>query len=134
LVKKLGEPRLIGLSLVLVSVAFAPLAFLTTWPALLLVLALLSFSTSLTRPPLFGLLSNLTPAHEQGATIGVAQGAGSLARIIGPVFASMLFLRIAALPYLICSGISLLTAVLVWRRLCIPGGAVVSGEAANAVK
>jgi DHA1 family tetracycline resistance protein-like MFS transporter len=123
LVKKLGEPRLIGLSLVLVSVSFAPLPYVTTWPALLLVLALLAFSTSLTRPPLFGLLSNLTPAHEQGATIGVAQSAGSLARIVGPVFASTLFLRMAALPYWICSGISLLTAVWVWQRLCQPGAA-----------
>jgi MFS transporter, DHA1 family, tetracycline resistance protein len=129
LVKMLGEPKLIGLSLVLVSVAFAPLPYLTTWPALLLVLALLSFGTSLTRPPLFGLLSNLTPAHEQGATIGVAQGAGSLARIVGPVFATTLFFRVVALPYLICGGISLLTAILVWQRLCKPVAVTTSGVA-----
>ena len=49
----------------------------------------------LTRPPLFGLLSMLTPAHEQGATIGVAQSAGSLARILGPILpaASFNFIR-----------------------------------------
>jgi len=33
-------------------------------------------------PPVFGLLSNYTSANEQGATIGVAQSAGSLARIL----------------------------------------------------
>ena len=106
LVKKLGEPKLIALSLVLTAASFAWLPFLKgashlswkillqhdglPWVWLLLALALLSVGTSLTRPPLFGMLSNLTPAHEQGATIGVAQGAGSLARILGPVFATAL--------------------------------------------
>jgi MFS family permease len=66
----------------------------------------------------FGLISILTPAHEQGATIGLAQSAGSLARIIGPIFAASLFQHYAPLPYLICSGISLCAAFLVIQRLC----------------
>ena len=37
----------------------------------------------MTRPPVFGMISMLTPAHEQGSTMGVAQGVGSLARIVG---------------------------------------------------
>ena len=60
----------------------------------------------------------LTPAHEQGATIGVAQSAGSLARIFAPIFAATLLDYYPPLPYLICSGISLFTAVLVVQRLC----------------
>jgi MFS family permease len=88
------------------------------WVALLAALAVLSVGTGLTRPPLFGLLSNLTPEHEQGATIGVAQGAGSLARILGPIFATTLLPYMPALPYLICTGILLLTTALVLRRLC----------------
>ena len=87
---------------------------------LLLALALLSVGTSLTRPPLFGLLSNLTPSHEQGATIGVAQGAGSLARILGPVFATGLLVYSPPLPYLICAGVLLLTTTLTVQRLCRP--------------
>jgi MFS family permease len=83
----------------------------------------------LTRPPVFGLISILTPAHEQGATIGLAQSAGSLARIVGPIFAATLLEYHAPLPYLICSGISLLTAVLVIQRLC---GANQPGDAARA--
>ncbi len=43
----------------------------------------------MTRPPVFGMISNLTEAHEQGVTIGVAQSAGSLARIVGPIFAAV---------------------------------------------
>ena len=133
LVKKMGEPKLIALSLILTAASFAWLPYLKgasnlswkillqhdglPWVWLLLALALLSVGTSLTRPPLFGMLSNLTPAQEQGATIGVAQGAGSLARILGPVFATALLVYSPSLPYLICAGVLVFTTLLVVQRL-----------------
>jgi len=144
LVKMLGEPRLIALSLVLTAVSMAWLPFISgtarlswgvlvrsqglPWLAMLAALALLSVGTSLTRPPLFGLLSNLTPAHEQGATLGVAQSAGSLARILGPLCATPLLSFLPPLPYLACTAILLATALLVVRRLC---GQVPSPRAAG---
>ena len=118
-VKKMGEPLLITLSLVFVAVSLAPMPFVTNWPLLLVVLAILSIGSSLTRPPVFGMLSNLTPAAEQGATIGTAQSAGSLARIGGPIFAASLLDLHPAMPYLICAGVSLLTAILAWQFLHI---------------
>jgi MFS transporter, DHA1 family, tetracycline resistance protein len=134
LVKRMGEPRLIFLSLVFAGVSLAFLPFIKgegqlnaaillqrhglTWILLLAVLALLAIGTSLTRPPLFGLLSNLTPAHEQGATLGVAQSAGSLARILGPIFATTTLHYQPALPYLVCTAVLLGTCVLVVTRLC----------------
>jgi MFS family permease len=101
----------------------APLPFikgpgLLPWIVLLIVLAVLAIGSSLTRPPVFGLISILTPAHEQGATIGVAQSAGSLARILGPIVALTLLEYHPPIPYLICSGISFCTAILVVQRLC----------------
>ena len=133
LVKRMGEPRLIALSLVLTAASLAWIPFIQgasqlswkvlfqhdglPWVWLLMALALLSVGTSLTRPPLFGLLSNLTPDSEQGATIGVAQGAGSLARILGPIFATALLAWSAPLPYLVCAGVLLGTTVLVSQRL-----------------
>ncbi len=131
LVKALGEPKLIGISLLLTAISMAVLPFIggtarLSWPTLfsaagqpwwlmLGALALLSIGTSLTRPPLFGLLSNLTMAQEQGANIGVAQGAGSLARILGPVFATGLLPVMPSLPYLICAGVLLATMLLVMQ-------------------
>ncbi len=133
LVKKFGEPKLIALSLFLTGVSLALLPFVQgdgplswravvfghswPWTAMLAVLAMLSIGSSLTRPPVFGLLSNLAPANEQGATIGVAQSAGSLARILGPLFAATLYTHIAALPYLICGGISIIAGGLAVQRL-----------------
>jgi MFS family permease len=122
MVKRSGEPRLIANSLILVGMSMAPLPFVSgsgagAWFLLLLVLGGLSIGSSLTRPPVFGLISILTPAQEQGVTIGVAQSAGSLARIIGPIFATVLLGYHPALPYLICSAISLFTGLLVVQRL-----------------
>ena len=133
LVKSVGERKLIAVSLILTGLSLAPIPFIQgsgvlswsvlfhagsgAWWMLLLTLAVLSIGSGLTRPPLFGLLSILTPANEQGATIGVAQSAGSLARIVGPLFAGFFYQRHAALPYLTCAGIALITGLIAWRVL-----------------
>ena len=133
LVKLFGEPKLIcaslvmtGLSLVLLPLikGDGPLRWLSVlhladpaWIKMLLVLVLLSFGSSLSRAPVFGLLSNLTPANEQGATIGVAQSAGSLARIVGPLFAATLYGHIPMLPYVICGGISIVAGIAAVAKL-----------------
>jgi MFS family permease len=139
LVKKFGERKLITVSLFLtaISLALVPLVHGDihqsgtlswrilfsgaggAWWGLLSVLALLAIGSGLTRPPLFGLLSILTPANEQGVTIGVAQSAGSLARIVGPMFAGAVFTAKPGLPYLICAGIALVTGVVSLQRLTV---------------
>jgi MFS family permease len=133
LVQRWGEARVIAISLLLTGLSLAPMPFLhgssdlswnilvradgLPWLGLLVALAVLSIGSSLTRPPLFGLLSSLTSAAEQGATIGVAQSAGSLARILGPIYAAPLLDRHLALPYLSCAILAIATALLVHRQL-----------------
>jgi hypothetical protein len=133
LVKMVGETKLIAVSLVLTALSFAVLPFIAgeaqltpgvlltgkglPWVYMLGALALLSVGTALTRPPLFGLLSNLTSPEEQGATIGVAQAVGSLARILGPVFATALLPWKPSMPYLLCAGLLLAVTPLVLKRL-----------------
>ena len=133
LVKKFGEPKLIALSLLFTGTALVLLPLIkgdgalkwsavlraADWPwiKMLLALALLAVGSSLTRAPLFGLLSNLAPASEQGATIGICQSAGALARIVGPLFAASLYFHVPVLPYLVCGGISILAALLAAVRL-----------------
>jgi hypothetical protein len=148
LVKIFGEPKLIALSLLLTGVSLGLLPFIkgdgplkwlavlhaTDWPwiKMLFALALLSIGSSLTRAPLFGLLSNLTPANEQGATIGVAQSAGSLARIFGPIFAATLYLHVPMLPYVVCGAISLLAALLAFQHLR-PAAVVVAKASSGSI-
>ena len=116
-VKKFGEPTLIALSLGLVAVSLGILPFVKTWPLLVGALAMLAIGSSLTRPPVFGMLSQLAPADEQGATLGVAQSAGSLARIFGPIFAATLFDGHPSWPYLACAVVSLVAGLLAWAKL-----------------
>ena len=126
MVKRMGEPRLIATSLLITGVSLAMLPFIKgtdplawkilfhreglSWVCMLFALGLLAIGSSLTRPPLFGLLSNLTHEHEQGANLGVAQGAGSLARILGPIFATTTLHYLPCLPYLTCTTVLLGTA------------------------
>lgn len=133
LVKKLGEPRLIAGSLVVFALGLAPLPWIRgagalswgalfggqagAWWMLLLFVALIAIGSGLTRPPLFGMLSLLSPRAEQGVTLGVAQSAGSLARIAGPLFAGAVFDRHPGWPYVACAVIALVTGVLAWGRL-----------------
>jgi MFS family permease len=104
-------------SLFCVALSLGPMPFARSWFEIYALLALLAIGSSMTRPPVFGMISNLTPAHEQGVTIGVAQSTGSLARILGPIFAATLFTKTAWLPYVICAVVSFLTGILAWQRL-----------------
>jgi hypothetical protein len=150
LVKKLGEPKLIAISLVFTAVSLGLIPFIkgTTqlswgilfqsngvpWLLMLVVLALLSIGSALTRPPLFGLLSNLTPGNEQGETIGVAQSAGSLARILGPIFATTTLHYMPPLPYLVCTVVLLATAGIFVRKIANPNTHIGAPEVANVGK
>jgi MFS family permease len=132
-VKKFGEPRLIAGSLIIFGLSMAPLPYIKgdshlTWSALLqnqglpwlmllFVAAWLAIGSALTRPPLFGLLSILTPAAEQGATLGVAQSAGALARVIGPPLAGWFFDRHPGWPYLGVAVIAVVTGLVAWNSL-----------------
>ncbi|MFM2295215.1 MAG: hypothetical protein RLZZ350_1628 [Verrucomicrobiota bacterium] len=133
LVKKLGEPKLIVVSLVLTALSLAVLPFIKgygalawgallhagsgSWWLMLGALAVLAVGSSLTRAPLFGLLSNLTPANEQGATIGVAQSAGSLARVFGPLYATTTLHYVPALPFVSSALVLLAVSALAAQRL-----------------
>lgn len=135
IVKKLGEPKVIALSLVMTAISLALLPFIKgsglltwgiltraeghAWWELLGALGLLAIGSSLTRPPLFGLLSNLTSANEQGANIGVAQGAGSLARIIGQFSAPIILLEVSPhyTLFIGCAAILLVTSFFVTQKL-----------------
>jgi MFS family permease len=127
LVKKLGEAKLIFISLLIFAVGLGAMPFATSMPALLVVLALLAIGSGLNRPPVFGLISLKSSADEQGANLGVAQSFGSLARIASPIFATTLFFVDVKLPYLICGGVALLTAFFAWRYLCRNNSSPVAG-------
>jgi MFS family permease len=148
MVKQFGEPRLIAGSLLIFGLSMAPLPFIhgeesltlgvlfgkagLPWLALFFVVAWLAVGSGLTRPPLFGLLSILTPAHEQGATLGVAQSAGSLARVFGPPLAGWLYDKNPAWPYLGVTVIAVVTGLVAWNALVRDEAALLAAKRTTA--
>lgn len=134
LVKMMGEKNLIVVSLVLTGISLAPLPFAKGWAPFLAILGGLAVGSSLARAPIFGLISLNTSAEEQGATIGVAQSAGSLARIFGPVFAGASFQYRQELPYLVCGGLAIVVALIAAVRLKDVQHAPETADAATATE
>jgi hypothetical protein len=121
MVKQMGEPKLIAASLFVAAAGIAFLPFIKIWGLLFVGLAVFATGSSLTRPPVFGMISMLTPAHEQGSTMGVAQGVGSLARIAGPFFAIGIFGKDhLPIPYLCCALLCFATGCITTRYLTLP--------------
>ena len=123
LVKIFGEKKMIFGGLILVGISLALLPFCDStrgmgW--LMGGLALFAFSSGVYRAPTFGLISLNANEDEQGEVMGITQSLGSLARIIGPVFALGLFDIWPALPYLLCAGLAVLAGLIAWIKLDQP--------------
>lgn len=91
LVPVVGEARLIRLSGLpfiagLLTIAYAPSVGVVLWG-----LALLALGFGGTLPSIVGLLSRVAPAELQGSVLGIGQSIGSLARIIGPFLAGVVY-------------------------------------------
>ncbi len=117
LVKKFGEPKLVWMSLLVVAVAMVMIPMVSGVALLLVALALFSGGSGVNRAPTMGMISKSADAAEQGAILGVAQSVGTLARIVGPVFATTTFALQPVLPYVICASVAVLASVIAWRRL-----------------
>jgi multidrug resistance protein len=113
LVKRWGErPLLIG-GLALLSVGLILLPFSSSIGMLLAALGLLSVGDGAVTPTSSALLSLASPDGRQGETLGLAQGIGSLGRIIGPLAAGWLFLTFGASAPFLVGGMLTATALLV---------------------
>ena len=117
LVKSFGERRLIGASLLVVAVSLVLMPLANSLPTMLAALAVFAIGSGINRAPTMGLISQLSPADEQGTTLGVAQSAGTLARVLGPTVATTLYDLWLPAPYLACATIALLAGLLAVLRL-----------------
>lgn len=117
LVTRFGEPKLIVGSLVLFSLGMVLLPHASGLGTLLGVLATVSVGSALNRAPTLGLVSIFSPSDEQGASLGVTQSAGTLARIVGPVAATTLYAAMPHSPYWLAAAAALAAGALAWWRL-----------------
>lgn len=122
LARWLGERALAAAGILTVTVSLFVLPFVSGTPSLMAALALLAIGAGLANPSLSALVSRLTPASEQGSALGVFQSMSSIARIIGPIVAQLLYQKGAHVhaPLLVGAAFGLLGFILSLRLLIRP--------------
>lgn len=105
LAKRFGDGKLIAAGGVLSAVAIAWMPFADRTWHLFLGLGLLGVGQGLNRASILGLISRRTRSEMQGAALGMAQSAGSLARIVGPISGGALFDRFGPPAPFLLSGL-----------------------------
>jgi len=90
-VSRFGERGVMRLGLTSLAAGFALLPFATSISGLAVVIVLIPVGTALLFPATTSLVTRYTPQHEVGATMGVQQAYGGVARLLGPIGAGAAF-------------------------------------------
>jgi len=117
LVKRLGETRLIiqGAGALCLGVLLIP--FAETLPVLIIAMTVAGYGFSIISPALNSAISLRVDEEHQGMVMGVTRSATTLARVVGPALAGLLFAGMGKdWPYY-AGAVSMATVmVLVWLR------------------
>jgi len=136
-VKRLGQRKVVMLGMLIAAVAFVWVAFIpptlaaagsSAKTSFYLGLGLISFATGLILPSVSALVSLYSAASEQGRNLGILRSAGSLARVIGPVTAALLYFHFGS-HFWVYFGGALLMLPAIWIVRGLPDPA---SEAASA--
>ncbi len=90
-INRLGEQRAIQFGLLGSFISFLLFPWVQNLTGAIAVNVLMGFTTSFLRPALNTLISNRTPANEQGVTLGVTNSYYSLGRMFGPITGGLIF-------------------------------------------
>jgi multidrug resistance protein len=140
LVKRWGERNLLLAGLAALGLGLLMLAWSANVIWLLIAVGILSIGDGAVTPTSSAVLSLLTPADEQGAILGFAQGLGGLGRVIGPVLAGVLFTLAPGAPFLAGSFFALLAILVtlplltsIQQTICARKLEVQSGRSASGI-
>lgn len=116
----ISENQAIIVALIAMAISLAMIAFSTNMVMLYVAITFLAFGNSVAGPVIMGLISKLTPESEQGNVAGMNQSVGSMARLIGPVAGTFLYILLGMRsPYLIATLILGLSALLAFKKLTV---------------
>ncbi len=115
LVPRFGERNLLLVGLLLNSISMVAFPFSPNYGFYFLLAVPLAFGSGLINPSISSLISKGASAREQGSTLGLSQGLGSLARAAGPFCGLLGFAVKTELPYFIASFISICLFALSYR-------------------
>jgi len=132
LVARLGQRKVLMAAMAAAGSAFAhliptpaPPAPAPAWakPSFYAGLGLISFATGLILPSVSALVSLYSGSSEQGRNLGILRSAGSLARVIGPVTAALLYFHFGSHFWVYVGG-ALLMLPAIWIVRGLPDPAV----------
>lgn len=113
---QIGERKMALMGLIsvipgLILIGFAQSTFLIYFG-----LFFLAVGSAMAIPCLTALVSLYSPANEQGRSVGIFRSLGALARVIGPIAASLIYWKYgSALPYYVGSAFLLIPILLVMK-------------------
>jgi DHA1 family tetracycline resistance protein-like MFS transporter len=129
LASRLGEIRLVIAGAAALSLGMLAIPYAFTWPLLLPAMALAGIGFSLMTPSLNSLVSLRAPAAVLGSMMGVTRSATTLARVVGPAGAGLLFERLGKdSPFFVGAAIM---AGLVWFAFQVGRRAALSADPAD---
>jgi MFS family permease len=121
LVKRLGEALTVRVGSVVLGFGLVAVIVIPSKWWLAAVIPLWAFGTGILFPSLASLVSQATDANSQGSILGGSQLAGGLGRVLGPVWAGLLFQQVAiTTPFVMGGALSLVAFAFSLR---IPGPA-----------
>ena len=104
-----GEKRALRSGLVSLAAGLALVAVAHSWFLLVPALALVTLGSGLATPTLAAMIADRGGSERRGSTLGVAQSAGALARVVGPIYGGALFEHVGVgAPYAVGAVVVLL--------------------------
>ncbi|RCJ37603.1 hypothetical protein A6769_11930 [Nostoc punctiforme NIES-2108] len=99
--KQLGEIKLLILGILGLGLGLLLIGFSQSLILLLVAATLVAWGISVSQPILNSLISQMTPPEEQGQILGIASSCSALARIAGPTWAGVSFMKFgSSAPFL----------------------------------
>ncbi|MGE0260224.1 MAG: MFS transporter, partial [Alphaproteobacteria bacterium] len=128
LTRRFGEERLMLAGFGLIALGLLVMPFAAALPLLLGAVSALALGMGLTQPSINSLISRRAGADRQGEVMGVAQSAGALARVLGPLAAGALFAEFGRNSPFLWGAVLVATALaLGWRLPRAIGAPVAAG-------
>jgi MFS family permease len=116
LTARFGEEKLLVAGLVLIALGLLAIPLSHDLAVLIIAVSCLAIGMGAMQPSLNSLISRRAAAEEQGEVMGVAQSIASLSRVLGPLFAGVLFAGLGRnSPFLVGMVLVAAAAAIGWR-------------------
>ena len=125
LVNRFGETGLVVQGAAALAIGMPAIPFANSLAALLAAMAIVAYGFSVINPTLNSLISLQVGPEEQGGIMGASRSATTMARVVGPVWAGMLFAVLGMdWPYFAGAAVMLVVAGLSLKKLKARGLAI----------